>query len=182
MASSLTDIETILRAEDLRYTRMDDYIRTSFGTEHYADADGEKSVFLVLKCEEEGEYFKLIAPNLYKLASEKRGAALFQTLLMVSWKTKLIQFEYDEADGEVRAIVEFPLEDAVLSRRQLMRCLHGMVQIVDEYHPIIQRALDMGRVDFSPPSLKPDYGRLAQEYYSYLGLGSAPRGRLILEE
>ena len=67
---------------------------------------------------------------------------------MVSWKTKMIQFEYDDSDGEVRAIIEFPLEDAELTRRQLLRSVQALVQIVDKYHPVIYKALREGVIEF----------------------------------
>lgn len=183
MATSLPEIERILKEEDLRYTRMDEYVRTSFSTDNYVDPDGDKSIFLVLKPEESGEYFKLIAPNLYKLPGDSGNAAVFKALLMTCWKTKLVQYEYDDSDGEVRAIVEFPLEDAPLTRRQLMRCVHGIVQIVDEYHPVIAHALETGRIDFEGAQRSTAIDRLAREYYSYLGVRRREPGeKLRLEE
>lgn len=183
MATNLSEIELILKEEELRYTRMDEYVRTSFSTDSYVDPDGDRSVFLVLKPEEAGEYFKLIAPNLYKLPKESDNGAVFQALLMTSWKTKLVQYEYDELDGEVRAIVEFPLEDSPLTRRQLMRCVHGIVQIVDEYHPVISRAIETGFIDFEGARKSAAMEKLAGEYYSYLGLKRrGPGEKLRLEE
>lgn len=44
----------------------------------------------------------------------------------------MLQWEYDPSDGEIRAIIEFPLEDAEMTERQFNRCLHGLVQLVDE--------------------------------------------------
>jgi hypothetical protein len=183
MATNLSEIERFLKEEGLRYTRMDEYIRTSFGTDDYEDSDGDKSVFLILKPEESGEYFKLIAPNLYKLPAGPDRAAVFQTLLMISWRTKLVQFEYDDSDGEIRGIVEFPLEDAELTRRQLMRCVHGIVQIVDEYHGAIDRAIRTGRVSLDAQAENAALDRLASEYYSYLGVRRRGTGeKLRLEE
>lgn len=183
MATNLSEIERILSEEELRYTRMDDYVRTSFSTDAYVDPDGDRSIFLVLKPEEAGEYFKLIAPNLYRLPKDADNGAAFQALLMTSWKTKLVQFEYDASDGEVRGIVEFPLEDSPLTRRQLMRCVHGIVQIVDEYHPVIARAIESGFVDFEGARKGADVEKLAREYYSFLGLKRRQPGeKLRLEE
>ena len=60
----------------------------------------------------------------------------------------MIQFEYDDSDGEIRAIIEFPLEDAELTRRQLLRAVQALVQIVDKYHPVIYKALREGVIEF----------------------------------
>jgi hypothetical protein len=185
MGTSLGEIERYLKEENLRYTLLDEYIRTSFATDSYVDAEGDKSVFVVIKPEENGEYFKLICPNLYSYPSGPYKEALFQTLLSISWKTKLLQFEYDDRDGEIRAIVEFPLEDATLTRRQLLRCINGMVQIIDEYHLIVMNAMRSGIIDFDENGGGHglDMTRLAEEYYTFMGKKIQPaRGKLELEE
>ncbi len=43
----------------------------------------------------------------------------------------MLQWEYDPSDGEIRAIIEFPLEDSILTEKQFNRCLSGLIQIVD---------------------------------------------------
>ncbi|MBE9013288.1 hypothetical protein IQ250_24120, partial [Pseudanabaenaceae cyanobacterium LEGE 13415] len=58
--------------------------------------------------------------------------AILQTMLAISWETKMLQWEYDPSDGEIRAIIEFPLEDSTLTERQFNRCLHSLVELVDE--------------------------------------------------
>jgi len=69
-----------------------------------------------------------------------------QTLLTISWETKMVQWEYDPSDGEVRAMIEFPLEDAPLTERQFWRCVHGLVRIVDEKaFPRLQKTLLTGQ-------------------------------------
>lgn len=183
MPATLSDIEAILDGEGLKYTRSEDYLRISFGTESYRDAEGEPSLFLIIRLEEGGEYFKLMAPNLYSFHPASSGEAFFKALLMVSWRTKLVQFEYDEADGELRAIIEFPLEDATLSKRQLLRCLNGMVQIIDDYHGVIMGALRNGTVDFGPDGRPDELGRQAEEIYALLGVKPGlGRDKLELEE
>ena len=130
-----------LTSEGLKH-RIDqdkDVIITGFGTEQYVDKDGENHLGMVISLEEDGEFLKIFTPQCYSALDETNRPALLQTLLMVSWKTKMIQFEYDDSDGEVRAIIEFPLEDAELTRRQLLRSVQALVQIVDKYHPVIYR-------------------------------------------
>ena len=65
MATTLAALEAYMIAEGLKYSVHDDYIRTSFATDLYRDQDGDSSVFIITRLDEEGEYFKLIAPNLY---------------------------------------------------------------------------------------------------------------------
>lgn len=142
MATTLSIIESYMVAESLKYSMHDDYLRTSFATDLYKDQDGDSSVFIIARVEEDGEYFKLMAPNLYNYPPDGSNASeVFRTLLGVCWRSKLIKYEYDERDGEIRAIVEFPLEDASLSKTQFLRCLNGLVQIIDEYHEAIATAI-----------------------------------------
>ena len=142
MATTLAALEAYMIAEGLKYSVHDDYIRTSFATDLYRDQDGDSSVFIITRLDEEGEYFKLIAPNLYNYPPDgPNRAEVFRTLLGVCWRSKLIKFEYDERDGEIRAIIEFPLEDAPLTAKQFFRCLNGIVQIIDEYHAAIAAAI-----------------------------------------
>jgi hypothetical protein len=186
VATNLAEIEGFLREENLRFTTVDQYIRTSFATDEYVDSEGERSVFVVIKPDEDGEYFKLMAPNLYRYPRGPHAEAVFRSLLMVSWRTKLIQFEYDDNDGEIRAIVEFPLEDSSLTRTQLMRCLNGVVQIIDEYHPVIHRAIASGIVDFAGIELRDEIERRSSELFDYTGIKPArlraAAGKLDLEE
>lgn len=70
--------------------------------------------------------------------------ALFQTLLQISWDTKMVQFEYDPDDGEVRAIIEFPIEDSTLTCKQLMRCIYGITGVLEKYHEQITDAMRSG--------------------------------------
>lgn len=150
MGSTLEQIGEFLATEDLNY-RIDtdrDVIVTGFGTENYIDDDGDKNLGMIIQLEENGEFLKIFTPKCYSILEETNRAALMQTLLMVSWKTKMIQFEYDDSDGEVRAIIEYPLEDANLTRRQLLRSVQSLVQIVDKYHPVMYKALREGVIEF----------------------------------
>ncbi len=142
MAITLSALEAYMIAENLKYSIHGDYIRTSFATDLYRDQDGDPSVFIIARIEEDGEYFKLMAPNLYNYPPDGPNASeVFRILLGVCWRSKLIKYEYDERDGEIRAIVEFPLEDASLTPKQFLRCLNGLVQIIDEYHEAIATAI-----------------------------------------
>ena len=150
MGSTLEQIGQFLATEDLNY-RIDtdrNVIVTGFGTENYIDDAGDKNLGMIIQLEENGEFLKIFTPKCYSVLEETNRAALMQTLLMVSWKTKMIQFEYDDTDGEVRAIIEYPLEDADLTRRQLLRSVQALAQIVDKYHPVMFKALREGVIEF----------------------------------
>ncbi|NJN86512.1 MAG: hypothetical protein HC881_09620 [Leptolyngbyaceae cyanobacterium SL_7_1] len=96
-------------------------------------ADNVENFLIVVQLDEDGEFFELFAPRILSgVKDHPYKAAILQTMLNISWETKMLQWEYDPSDGEIRAIIEFPLEDSTLTEKQFNRCLHGLVQIVDE--------------------------------------------------
>ncbi len=174
MPTKLSTIESYLIAERLKYSVHDDYIRTSFATDLYRDQDGDSSVFIIVRVEEDGEYFKLMAPNLYRYPPDGPNAGwVYRTLLGICWRSKLIKYEYDERDGEIRAIVEFPIEDAELGPRQFMRCLNGLVQIIDEYHPAVAAAMAGGPASLDDAEETADNVRRAERILRAAGVDRA---------
>ncbi|MEB3294010.1 MAG: hypothetical protein VKJ24_12700 [Synechococcales bacterium] len=96
-------------------------------------AENVEQFLIVIQLDEDGEFFEIYAPRV--LAGVKNHPfkdAILQTMLCISWETKMLQWEYDPSDGEIRAIIEFPLEDALMTERQFNRCLYSLVQLVDE--------------------------------------------------
>jgi hypothetical protein len=149
MATSIDEIKMFLDAEQLNYEHEEGkaFIRTSFRTDNYEANDGRKSIRLIIEVVERGEFIKFMAPHAYnmpKTASSFHKMALFQTLLQISWQTKMVQFEYDPDDGEVRANIEFPLMDAPLTQKQMRRCLMALANILDDQHEHISDAIKCG--------------------------------------
>ncbi len=101
---------------------------------------------IVIQLDEDGEFFEIFAPRvLAGVKDHPHKTAILQTMLCISWETKMLQWEYDPSDGEIRAIIEFPLEDAILTERQFYRCLHSLVQLVDELAlPRLQAVMETG--------------------------------------
>ncbi len=149
MATNIDEVKKFLDEEGKKFREFGEknYIRTGFITENYTDVDGEKLCHLVVAVEEDGEFLKIVAPKAYQFpkdASSYNKMALFQTLLQISWQTKMVQFEYDPDDGEVRAIIEFPIEDSTLTCKQLMRCIYGITGVLEKYHEQITDAMRSG--------------------------------------
>jgi len=183
----LADLERYMNEENLKYSVHDGYMRTSFSTDIYRDQDGDSSLFMIARLDEDGEYFKLIAPNLYNYPETgENRAGVFRVLLGVCWRSKLIKFEYDERDGEIRGIIEFPLEDAILTKKQFLRCLNGLVQIVDEYHVAIASAMSGGSGSLDEAEKVSENIRRAENLYKMTGIDrsrtTAARTQLKLEE
>ena len=147
MAATLRTVSAHLHDLGIKHEIRGEHIAIAYTTHTYRDPEGEGRLFLAITLEEDGRYFKLFAPNAFK-ATGPHADAFFRATAIVQWKTKLIQFEYDPKDGEVRPIVEFPLMDAALTAEQLERCVRGIVGLLEEYGGALQAALDTGTVAF----------------------------------
>ena len=154
MAVTMDHLENLFKELDLKYRRRDDRssMETGFQTTHYRDRDGDDGLMVVVMLREEGEYLSIFAPMAYKIDGPHADAFL-RACMIVQWQTKLIQFEYDPDDGEIRPVIEFPLEDSTLTARQLHRCLRGLTQLVDDHDAMLRHALETGeiRTNGSPP-------------------------------
>lgn len=148
MATSLPEISTYLDAASVRYRHHDDQtLVLMYEMEQYRNGDGELALLLAITLEEDGQYVKIFAPSAFNVADSDHLDVFLRTCMMVQWKTKLVQFEYDPSDGEVRPIVEFPLEDAPLTQAQLMRSVSGLVGLLDHFAPTLQKAIEEGVVE-----------------------------------
>ncbi|MCX7023109.1 MAG: hypothetical protein NT080_00635 [Spirochaetes bacterium] len=178
MAVTYEEIKKYLGEEGIKYSWDEDrsIILTGSATANYAKGDGGKALTLIVRLEEDGEYFKLMAPNLYSYKDGPNKLALMQTLLMVCWKTKLIEYEYDDSDGEVRCIIEFPLEDGTVTKRQFLRCFRGIVQLVDEYDAEIRTAMATGRPDLSDPKVPAPMNAMFSEFMRLLAEATRESG------
>jgi hypothetical protein len=148
-------------------------IRTGFKTKSYRNPKGDDGVSIIIALEEDGEFIKVMAPRCYHYPAGDHKEALFQTLLMISWMTKMIQFEYDKDDGEIRAIIEFPLEDAILTDKQLLRCLHALAQMVDEHDHLIRGAMEHGQLPESKSELDAAFAEFMKQRRAAQGNASS---------
>jgi hypothetical protein len=149
MATSIEEIKELLEAEKLKYQHREgaNFLHTGFTLKKYRNPNKENKLRLYIAVEEHGEFIKIGAPEAYKFdpnGNSFNKLALFQTLLQISHMTKMAQFEYDPDEGDIQAIIEFPLEDAKLTRRQLMRCVNDLADIIESYHDHIMDAIKGG--------------------------------------
>lgn len=130
MGATLEQIAGYLANQDLIYEMQPEKARIITQVE----ADHVDDFLIVIQLDEEGEFFKLFVPEvLIGVQDHPHKTAILQTMLVISWETKMLQWEYDVSDGEIRAIIEFPLEDAILTERQFDRCFSGLVEMVDSW-------------------------------------------------
>jgi hypothetical protein len=60
----------------------------------------------------------------------------------------MVQFECDQYEEGIYAMVEFPIEDSKLSEKQLIRSLFSIVRVLERYDSVIREALDSGIIAF----------------------------------
>ena len=158
MPATLDQIEGFFTARRLKYRRDKDQIVTGFETHRFRDQQGRTGVAVVVRLDEDGRYLELVAPGLYESRGCAHPAALFQVLLDITMRTKMIRFEHDPADGEIRCTIECPVEDGELTERQFHRMLDGLAESVDRWHPVISKAMDTGDVDLAVAAVGPAVG------------------------
>lgn len=94
-------------------------------------AENLDNFIISIQLSENGKFVQFIAPQLLAVKDSVYKGILFQTMLAISYQVKMLRFEYDPTDGEVRASIELPIEDSQLTERLFDRCLNGLIQLVD---------------------------------------------------
>ncbi|MGB3650724.1 MAG: hypothetical protein WBA41_05870 [Rivularia sp. (in: cyanobacteria)] len=110
------------------------------------EGDNVEDFLIVVQLDEDGKFFRVFAPQVLSgVKDHPHKAAILQTMLVISWETKMLQWEYDPSDGEIRAIIEFPIEDSTLTEKQFNRCLSALIQLVDNVAiPRLQEVMETG--------------------------------------
>jgi hypothetical protein len=149
MGTTLDQISTYLDQYSLTYQSQPEKSRILI----QVSTDADEELLVVIQLDDEGRFFKLFAPEVLAGVQEHHHkAAILQTMLSISWETKMLQWEYDPSDGEIRAIIEFPLEDSTLTAQQFHRCFSGLVEIVGSWalprlHEVMETGIDPGDKD-----------------------------------
>lgn len=152
MAITLSDLTSLVSDLGFRATvpdGQDTECGLHFATESYADPAGDRSLLVVCRLDDDGEYLELLTPFAYSTAKCKYKAALFACMLQICFKTRHLQLEHDPSDGEIRFAVDIRLCDAMLTARQLGFMLTCLIRCIEEYHPVLVHAMDTGKIDFS---------------------------------
>jgi len=155
MPTSIEQIQTFLDEYSLNY-RMDedhDAILIGFGlnpeTTTFRDADGDPGIQFVIRVLEQGEFLAIFTPQAWNVEGCPHRAAVFEAIASIQTQYKMLRFDYDPSDGEIRPNVELPLEDSDLTSRQFHRLMHGMLHGVPRFDRVIRRAIETGEVSFA---------------------------------
>jgi len=142
-----------------KYEKQDDrnLAAICFGTQHFCNHEGKKSVDIFIEIEAEGRYVQALVPRAYSLANCKFKGATLAALAELAFRTRSLQCEYDPSDGEVRYTVDTWVLDNTLTTHQVNIMVRMLVEFLEEYDPVIRSAMETGKVDFGLAN-KPESG------------------------
>jgi hypothetical protein len=180
MATTLRTLAKYLDRRNWKYRIEEDASQIITGVQ----AQNVEEFTIVLKLTENGEFLQLIVPGLLAVKDCIYKGVIFQTMLAISYQVKMLRFEYDPEDGEVRASIELPLEDAPLTERQFNRCLNWLFYLVDEttmprLKAVLATGEDPGDEQVSKQAAKNLLDRLPDDFIEFMAQEIAKRQRRL---
>jgi len=115
----------------------------------YRDRDGNPSIQFVIRLLEEGEFVSIFVPQAWNIGRCPNKAAVFEALATIQGRYKMLRFDYDPADGEVRPNVEVLAEDSEFTADHLHRLMHCIYQGVQRFDGVIRHAMTTGEVSWT---------------------------------
>lgn len=153
MSTSIEQLTEFLDEQEISYRKhkTDPFIVLGFdidpGITSYRNREGKPFFAFLLRLYEDGEFLSVSLPGTWTLADCPHKAAVFETLLEFQARTKLVRFDYDPDDGEVRANAEIGIEDSLFTSKQFNRLVTGVGNAVLKLDPVIRHAMRTGEVD-----------------------------------
>ena len=143
MAIKMEDILMALDEANLRYSlhELTQEPVILFPTENYQNENRRPLLIVVIQLTEDGEYIKFFVPAAYHIPLDESAYAILKSFAIIAWQVKLLDFEVDPGDGEVRPTIDFPIEDGTLTTEQIRRCCKTLARLVDIFHPYLKYAL-----------------------------------------
>ena len=102
-------------------------------------------VMVLVLLMEDGELVQLRTASLLRATEDATKPLLFRAMLQMAYETRLVQFEYDPADGEVSTCVDIAIEDAELTSGQLLQCCSLLLEISFHARTRLKTILETGR-------------------------------------
>jgi len=153
MSTTIDQIAEFLDEQELSYAKhaTKDAILLSFRIEParhlYRDREGDASISFLIRVHDDGEFLSIAVPSTWNLADCPHRAAVFEALLDYQARAKLVRFDYDPEDGELRANAEIAVEDSEFTSAQLHRLVRAVGNSVLALDPVIRHAMRTGQVD-----------------------------------
>lgn len=184
MSVTIDQIAEFLDEQELSYGRHETAAAILLGfsldpaTTRYRDHEGDARFGLLIRILEDGEFLSVAIPWTWKLADCPHKAAVFEALVDFQGRSKLVRFDYDPDDGELRANAEIAVEDSLFTSLQLHRLIQAVGNAVLELDPVIRHAMKTGEVDMDR---RADSENLAEESARLQNLADEAGGVEALE-
>jgi hypothetical protein len=152
MPTTIQQVTSFLDEYELTYDVKEEYDAIGIGfsldesSTTYRDRDGDAHLQLVIRVVEDGEFVVVLAPQAWNIDACPHKAAVFETLVALQARFKLLRFDYDPDDGEIRPNVELPVEDSTLSSKQFHRLMHAVIIGVQRLDRVVRHAMETGTV------------------------------------
>jgi hypothetical protein len=152
MPTTIQQVTGFLDEYELTYDVKEEYEAIGIGfsldesSTTYRDQDGDAHLQLVIRVVEDGEFVVVLAPQAWNIDACPHKAAVFETLVALQARFKLLRFDYDPDDGEIRPNVELPVEDSSLSSKQFHRLMHAVIIGVQRLDRVVRHAMETGTV------------------------------------
>jgi hypothetical protein len=148
MATSVEEIRALLMKIGIPHRVDEDLTAIPCTTSKYTNSiKGDKQALIFVTIDNGGEIVRFSAPFAYKFAnsgSSYNKLALMQTLLQITYSTKMLQLEYSPDEGEIRIMIDIPVMDSRLTERQLKICIDTILLSLDHFHEQIMDAMKHG--------------------------------------
>lgn len=155
MATTLKELESLFQSIGWKYKcqqekpdSADGYLYSAFPTKQYRDADGDSMVTFIFNVQESGELIKIVVPRLYTCINPQFRRAFFEVAIRKTFEKKLCFYDYDHRDGEIRMLLDLPLEDACMTERQIKRIVQSMLMHIDANDEVVRAAVEQGELPF----------------------------------
>lgn len=154
MPTNISEIKGFLDEFDLRYQVDEerDAILIGFNCSNengtYRDEDGDAYLRIVIRVLEGGEFLAVFVPNAWNIADCVSKSLILEACVSFQMRYKMLRFDYDPDDGELRPNIELPLENASLTSQQFHRLVHGVLHGVQQFDKVMRHTIETGEVSF----------------------------------
>jgi len=154
MPTTISEIKGFLDEFDLKYQVDEerDAILIGFNCSNengtYRDEDGDAYLRIVIRVLEGGEFLAVFAPNAWNIADSASKSLILEACVSFQMRYKMLRFDYDPDDGELRPNIELPLENSSLTSQQFHRLVHGVLHGVQQFDRVMRHTIETGEVSF----------------------------------
>lgn len=153
MGTSIEQVEAFLEAEDVPFTRTENALKVVCGMRSFVSHHtGDHAMEMFLDVSDSGESIEIYCPRLYDLRLAVNPGAVCELLMSLNYQSRMLVWELNRSDGEIRVTVGLAIEDGELAPGTLRQILSIVPKAVDYWHSTIARAISTGELPPPAPS------------------------------